>query len=69
MVQTPNPEKDPNTGRLLKYAMIAQDSYSRYTFAVPLEKNTSAHIQMALDEIFATGYKPQSIVVSLIAGD
>lgn len=64
MVQTQNPDTDPETGQVMKYAMIAQDSYSRFTFAVPLPTNKSSNIQSALDVIFATGYKPQSIVVS-----
>ena len=64
MVQKNLPETDPETGLTMIFAMIAQDSYSRFTFAVPLPANKAINIQQALDVIFATGYHPQSVVVS-----
>ena len=64
MVQKSLPEIDPETGAKMIFAMIAQDSYSRFTFVVPLPANKAINIQQALDVIFATGYKPQSAIVS-----
>ena len=65
MVQKNLPETDPETGIIMIFALIAQDSYSRFTFAVPLPRNKASNIQQALDAIFATGYKPQSVIVSV----
>ena len=64
MVQKANPEKDPETGKVMVFALIAQDSYSRFTFAIPLPANKAKNIQDAMDVIFATGYTPETVLVS-----
>ena len=60
MDQRKKPEKAPESKEIMKFAMVAVDSYSRFVFCVPLTQNKSQNIQDAMRVIFDTGYIPQS---------